>query len=239
MKEMNKVLNGVRRIVFLDFEGSGYTQEIISIGAIKTILDNKGLIKKSYKPFKIYIKINSKVGDFISELTGISDELLNKEGVKFIDALNSFSRYVGKETTKYFHYGNFDMHMLSNSLKENKIENNLFAQSIFNNSVDFEKILKRYVKSSKNTTISLLDALKVFETNAIKENHNAVNDAINLMNLYNSFLIKKNIVRDEYIKTLKMSNNIPNPYRKVIKKLESNEKVTYKDFLTYIDEEIS
>ena len=63
-------------------------------------------------------------------------------------------------------------------------------------------------------------------------------DAINLMHLYDSFLTKKGILRDEYIKTLKKSPAIPNAYRKVIKKLESNEKVTYKDFITYIDEDL-
>lgn len=45
MKLIDKLLNGSKTIVFLDFEGTQISQEIIAIGAVKVTLD-KNNIKK-------------------------------------------------------------------------------------------------------------------------------------------------------------------------------------------------
>ena len=238
MKEIKNILNDFKVIVFFDFEGSQFSQEIIAIGAIKAYLDNKNFIKKTSNPFKIYIKINTCVGPFIEKLTGISDDFLNENGVSFNQAMAKFKRFIGKDEAKFFHYGNFDLHLLHNSAQENLDSDIEFIRQIEKNSYDFSKLFSHYVKSNKNTNLSLVDALKVFHTNIEDNLHDPQTDAINLMHLYEAFLTKKGILRDEYIKTLKKSPAIPNAYRKVIKKLESNEKVTYKDFLTYIDEDL-
>ena len=47
MKFINKLLNDANEIIFMDFEGTQLTQEIIAIGAIKIELDNKKRIKKT------------------------------------------------------------------------------------------------------------------------------------------------------------------------------------------------
>ena len=41
MKTINELLNDSNRIIFLDFEATQFSQEIIAIGAIKAELDNK------------------------------------------------------------------------------------------------------------------------------------------------------------------------------------------------------
>lgn len=238
MKEIKNILNDFKVIVFFDFEGSQFSQEIIAIGAIKAYLDNKNFIKKTSRPFKTYIKINTCVGPFIEKLTGINDDFLNQYGISFNEAMLKFKHFIGNDQAKFFHYGSFDMHLLHNSTHENLDCDIDFIREIEKNSFDFAKFFSRYVKSNMNTNLSLIDALKVFHTNIEENLHDPQTDAINLMHLYDSFLTKKGILRDEYIKTLKKSPAIPNAYRKLIKKLESNEKVTYKDFITYIDEDL-
>jgi len=239
MKEMNSLLNDFKDIVFIDFEGSEFSQEIIAIGAIRCELDSKGMIKKEYKPFSAYIKIKDKVGQFIEKLTGINDELLNKKGIPFSLALDKLENYVSINSTKFIHYGSFDMHMLHNSLKTSAIAYNEFAARIMKNSIDYERFLKRFVRSNKNSTLSLVDALKVFECNVISEIHNPVNDSINLMSLYNAVLTKKNILKREYIKTLKMVTSTPSPYKKIINLLEKNKSVTYDDYIRFIEEDLN
>ncbi len=238
MKEINRILNSFKSIVFIDFEGSQYGQEIIAIGAIKVDLDNKNLIKKTYNPFKCYIKIDEDVGDFITNLTGISNELLNKKGLSFNLAIKKLESYVGKDSVKFFHYGNFDVHLLHNSRNKNKLNENEFIARILNNSIDFSKVLSHYVKSEKNTPLSLVDALRIFQTNIDQNLHDPETDAINLMHLYQSFLKKHTILKNEYIKVLKNSPSLANPFKKIIKKLESEQKVTYKDFISYIEEDL-
>ena len=53
MKSINKALNNANQIVFLDFEGTQFSQEIIAIGAYKAILDNKKQVIKYDDGFKI------------------------------------------------------------------------------------------------------------------------------------------------------------------------------------------
>lgn len=238
MKEIQKVLNQIKKVVFIDFEGSQFSQEIIAIGAIKCTLDNKNFVKETSKPLKIYIKIDEPIGPFIEQLTGISDEFLNNNGISFKDAMKRLQDYVGKEKVKYFSYGNFDIHLLHNSMIKNEMKTDEFVLSICQNLIDFSKIFSKYVKSENNTVLSLIAALKVFQTNIESDLHDPVNDAINLMHLYNAFLTKKNILKNEYICVITKSPSLPNPYRKMIKKLQSEQKVTYKDFLSYVEEDL-
>ncbi len=238
MKEINRILNDNKTIIFIDFEGSQYSQEIIAIGAIKATLDNKNFVKKTYSPFKIYIKIDEIVGDFITNLTGITNELLDSEGVSFIEAMERLKTYVGKEPCKFFHYGNFDTHLMHNSALNSGINDDDFVRYFYENSVDFSRLFSRYVRSEKGTALSLVDALRVFQTNIETNIHDPLTDSINLMHLYNAFLTKHGILRDEYINLLRRSLSLPNPFRKVLKKLESDQKVTYKDFVTYVEEDL-
>ena len=49
MKKFDKLLKGHKNIVFLDFEGTQFSHEMIAIGAIATTIDRNGRIKKAKK----------------------------------------------------------------------------------------------------------------------------------------------------------------------------------------------
>src|SRR3712207_2902469 len=70
--------------------------EIIEIGAVK--LDKKGTILE-----EISLLIRPQVYPFLvrktRELTGISDEMLDTQGVYFEDAIQTFLKWCGKEYT--------------------------------------------------------------------------------------------------------------------------------------------
>lgn len=238
MKEVKNILNNIKTIVFMDFEGSQYSQEIIAIGAIKVTLDAKDFVKKEYAPFKVYIKVDETVGDFITSLTGIDDELLEKEGISFIEAMEKFENYVGKDICKFMTYGSFDMHLLHNSALNSGANDDPFIRRIYDNNIDFARLFSHYVRSNKGSSLSLVDALKVFQTNIEKDIHDPLTDSINLMHLYDAFLTKQNILKEEYLKVIKTNPSLPQPFRKVIKKMESEQKVTYKDFLQYVEEDL-
>lgn len=238
MKDIERILNQTRDVVFIDFEGSQYTQEIIALGAVKCELDRKYHIKHEEKPFKIYIKINNPIGKFITNLTHITDDYLAEVGVSFTEAMKKLEAYIGKTKVKFISYGNFDIHLLNNSIKINNLNENPFLNYARQNFVDFSAIFSKYVKSAQNTNLSLLSALKVMQTNIEINFHDPLNDTINLMHLYEAFLTKKNIVKEEYIKVIRNSPKLPSPIRKALRKLETNNKVTYKDFLTYVDEDL-
>lgn len=238
MKVIDKLINGYKTLVFLDFEGSQYSQEIIAIGAIKCTLDAKNNIKDISKGFKVYCKINSKVGKIVTELTGITDELLLEQGISFKDAIRKFEKYVGKEDAKFIQYGNFDMHLLHNSQIFNNLDKDEFISRIYSNHIDLCQILSRYIRKEKGNVISLLDACKIFNLNIEGDEHDPLSDSINLMNVYNAFIKEKGILRKEYLNLILNSSSSCTPIKKVLKKLTSDQKVTLKDLNTYIDEEL-
>ena len=82
-KESNK------RIIFYDFETTGfnpYHSEIIEIGA----LDNYG------NTFNLLLKPTTPLRPRITEITGITNELLNEQGVSQKEGLSTFNDFLNK-----------------------------------------------------------------------------------------------------------------------------------------------
>lgn len=59
-------------------------------------------------------------------------------------------------------------------------------------------------------------------------------DAVNLANLYQAFITKKDIVLNEYLKTLTRYQNLPEPIRKTVAALTSGKDVTNEQFINYV-----
>ena len=64
--------------------------EVIEIGAIRVNRD-----ANEHETFQILIRLVQPVPDFIAELTGISDDMLDREGIPLAQAMQDFSAFVG------------------------------------------------------------------------------------------------------------------------------------------------
>jgi DNA polymerase III, alpha subunit (gram-positive type) len=239
MRELNKHLNDSKVVVFLDFEGTQYTQEIIAIGAIKAVLDNKNQIKKTYPGFKFYVKATGSVGKIVNKLTGITDEKLQNEGLDFKKAMKLFEKYIGHHhDIKFITYGNFDMRLLHQSAVQAKINEEEFIKNIYKNYIDFSTILSHYVRSPQGTQLSLADALSIFQITPEGAAHDPLFDAKNLMFLYKALIKNKGILEAEYEKVLLNNHVYPAPITKIIKDLEKNGTATLSDLKKYIEEDL-
>ncbi len=240
MKYLNKYLKGAKTIVFFDLEGTQFTQEIIAIGAIKAELDNKYQILKTHKPFRVYVKAKGKIGDIVEQLTQISNELLNKEGISFVDAFKKFEKYVGKSLNqiKFLSYGSFDHRLLRNTVEINNLQNDEFFLKIRANYIDFVQIFQNFIKRAKNEIFSLQDALKIFNITPYGQIHDPSADAFNLMQLYKAFLKEKGIVREQYLKGLINYQKYPSSIQKLLKDIEQGKSVDLNTLKKYIEEEI-
>ena len=214
-------LNDANQIVFMDFEGTQLTQEIIAIGAIKVDLDNKKQIKKFYKPFKVYVLSEGVVGPFVENLTGITDLYLFRYGSTFEEAIEKFKAYAGKDLnfTSFMTFGNYDMRLLHETALLNNLEEDDFVNSIYKKNIDFNSVFSKFARSEKNEQLSLADACKLFNLEIKGNLHDPEFDAINLAYLYDAFLKEKGIVREEYIKVIKKNPHLPTPIQKTFKKL--------------------
>lgn len=237
MKALKKFLKNRTNVVFLDFEGTQFSHEIIAIGAIKcTIDENLKIIKEDDEGFISYVKATNPIGKIISKMTNLSEEFIQQNGISFEDALNKFQTYVGDiENTTFIVFGSNDARMIIESIKYSHPNNENIAYAIIERIFDYLSFLSQYVKDGNNNTLSLVHYVELFNGIPSKVSHNPLNDSRDLKNLYSLFLENKAIIKNEYKKILAKQKIYPEPVRKVILKLENNEIVTPDEFETLID----
>ena len=227
MKQLLKALRGRQCLVFLDVEATQIHHEIIEIGAVKALLDEQGRIKKQFKGFKTYVKPKEKIGSFVSTLTGITESLIEKKGIRFAKAQEMLSHYVGADypSCLFVTYGTQDAQMFINSAEANLDSSIIMARDLAHRVFDFEAFLNRYVPGKDGNPLSQSKALNLFELEEIGQAHDALTDATNLLRLYQAFLSRKDIVLREYLQLLAAYRKGPNPLRRVLEAIVKGETV--------------
>lgn len=139
------MLQNVDNYVLVDIETTGLSpvnDEIIEIGAIK-VKDCK--IVDQYNEL---IKINRKLSPFITNLTGITGEMLNKGKLPTI-ALKEFIDFVDEDVI-IGHNVNFDLGFLKNKCKK------YIDYSLNNRYIDTMYLAKKLVPNSINYKLETL-----------------------------------------------------------------------------------
>ena len=232
MKKFERLLKGHKSLVFLDFEGTQFSHEMIAIGATQVVIDRHGYIKKHKKPFRIYVKAHNRVGKIVTDLTGITDEMLKKEGVSFFTAMSELKKYCGLSFKKssFITFGNHDMKILSSSISYSFDFPKEIVQCIQQNYIDFSAFIGEFMRDDKGNPLSLIKYCDAFGVPQAGPAHDPAVDAENLAWLYDATMRKSDILIDEYKKVLKSFNHFPSPVSNVIKKLANDENVTYEEF---------
>ena len=218
----------------MDYEGTQFSHEMIALGAILVVIDPKtGRIKKKKAPFKTYVKAHNRIGSYVERLTGINEELLKQKAVSFNDAMKAFKAYCGLNFKKatFITYGNHDMRILGQSIAYNLSYPKDVTSQIQKNYFDYSVFIGEFVRDEKGNPLSLIHLCELFGVPEAGTAHDPEIDAINLANLYDAFLEKKDLVLDEYKKHIKThSNSLPTPIHNVVIKLASGENVTAEEF---------
>ena len=240
MKDLEKALKGIKTLVFLDLEGTQYSHEIIEIGAHKVTLKDDGTIKKIFKGFKQYVRPKERIGHYVTKLTGITEELIKKEGVPFRVAQQGLKKYVGKDYAhcRFVTFGTYDYTMILSSAENNMDASMEEARYVVHHGFDFSAFLSRYIKSEQGNPLSLANYLKLFEVEFHGKEHDALADAYNLALLYKAFLDRKDIVEAEYKKTLEHFSHLPSPIAKVMRSLNEGKSVSTEDYDRFIKESL-
>ncbi len=233
-KKLQQILKGHKVLVFMDYEGTQFSHEMIALGAILVVIDPKtGRIKKKKAPFKTYVKAHNKIGSYVERLTGIKEDLLKEKGVSFNDAMKAFKSYCGLNFKKatFITYGNHDMRILGQSIAYNLTYPKDVTSQIQKNYFDYSVFIGEFIRDDKGNPLSLIHLCELFSVPEAGTAHDPAIDAINLANLYDAFLDKKDLVIDEYRKHIKThSNHLPTPIHNAIVKLASGEDVSAEEF---------
>lgn len=232
MKKFERLLKGHKSLVFLDFEGTQFSHEMIALGAFQVVIDNRGYIKKSKKPFRLYVKAHNRVGKIVTELTGITDDMLKEQGVTFFTAMQEMKKYCGLSFKKssFITFGNHDMKILSSSVSYSFDYPKDIVQVLQQNYIDFSVFINEFMRDSKGNSLSLVKYCEAFGVKEVGIAHDPAVDAENLAWLYDATMRQSDLLLDEYKKVLKNFNHFPEPVDTVIKKLAVGEDVTHTEF---------
>ena len=240
MKALDKHLNYVKTLCFLDLEGTQFSHEMIALGAVKVSIRKDGTIRKIHRGIYTLVKAKNKVGSVVTDLTGITDAQLKKDGISFRQTIDMLKKYMGRDYSKckYVTFGSHDIRIISQSQAYNLDVKKEDVQILIKHNFDLSEFLSTYVKDENNNNYSLANFLKVFHLEFKGTQHNALMDAINLAYLYDAFLKNKDIVKEEYIKVLAKMRHLPDPVHDVLQQLVEKKNVSYEDFENYIDQSL-
>ena len=190
----------VDALVFMDLEATSFTSEMIEIGAYLAEINKDGSIKKVHAPFKRYVKAKHQVGFHVAQLTGITDEKLRNEGEDFPAVLSSFRKYVGKfwDSCRFVTFSEHDMVIMKNTMAQYRDLNPSYARNIYRHHLDLQRLLDRYIQDQNGNPYSLTNYLKVFGLEFDGKAHDAIYDALNLLDLYKVAREGKEIFIREY-----------------------------------------
>ena len=139
-----------------------YRGEILEISAIKV----RNQQETEY--FSELIKIHNKVGAFTTKLTGITNEMILKEGKELVLVLKNFKDFLGDDII-VGHNVNFDINFIYDSMKKNQ------GRNLTNDYVDTLRIARKVLPHLKHHKLD--DLIKYF--NLVERNeHRALNDCI-------------------------------------------------------------
>lgn len=234
MDALKKRLKKHRKIVFLDFEGTQFSHEVIAIGAYKCDIDQNGNIIKEDETggFKRYVKAYHQIGHIITNLTSLTDDFIKEQGISFDQALEDFKTYVDDDfnNVSFIVFGSNDAKMLIESKKYSKPKNDEIVNQILSNIFDFLAFISQYIRDENNNTFSLVNYLNLFNVEPIGKSHDPLNDAIDLKNLYIAFRKEKKIIQTEYKKLLLRNKIFPSPIKTIINKLVNGEDISHEEF---------
>lgn len=166
--------NFVDDYVIIDLETTGFSKgndEITEIGAIK-VIDNKIVDE-----FQCFVKISGKINNKITNLTKITDEMIQSEGKEPLEAIKEFNDFVKDHVLIGHNIKCFDIKFLNNYY------NKYLNMPITNNYIDTLIVAKRNV-NTENYKLETL--IKHFDIKNY-ESHRALNDCDACFNLINKF----------------------------------------------------
>ena len=240
MEALEKILKGRKSLCFIDLEGTQFSHEMIAIGAVKVDIRKDCSVKKIHKGYYTLVKPKSRIGKVVTDLTGITEKDVKEKGVPFRVAMQQLKKYMGLYFTKclFVAFGSHDFRIMAQSLAHNLDVNKEDVEIIIKHQFDIAEFLSTYVKDENNNNLSLANFLKVFNIEFKGTQHNALADTLNLVYLYDAFLKNKEIVVNEYRKTLGMYRHLPEPIHMAIEKLANQENVSAEEFESYVRESL-
>lgn len=181
-KSLKDSLKDVSELIFFDLEmncGENVTcEETVSIGAVKTTINGE-ILNKYYSV--VNPRENKILGERCIEITGLNQEEIDN-APEFIEVFRGFDKWCGDGNILFVAWGRNDPKTLKRDDK--RIGGRLqIINRIRGNYLDFQEVLCRQHLGLSNH-LSLENALSKYDKIFSGNKHNALDDSLNLMELY-------------------------------------------------------
>ena len=236
MKQLEKILKGKKHLIFVDFEGTQFTHEIIATGLLKCEIDENGQIIQEDDGILFFTKAKAQVGKIVTDMTNITDSFLKTNGLSFEDSIEKMREYIGDDLnhTLFVCFGNNDTRMLIESMRISHPKNQPLAKTWLPHFFDLMTFMSQFIRDDKNNTFSLINFLKLYNIEPAGVSHNPLNDAKDLKNLYIKFLNDKETLLIEYRKLLLKMKLIPEPVKKLLFDIMDDKEINKDIFNQYL-----
>lgn len=240
MKKLHRLIGHHRTLVFLDLEGTQHSHELIAFAAIKAEIRDDLTIKKTYKGIYQLVRPKKEVGRYVTRLTKITEVDVIDKGIPFAKAMLALKNYVGKnfEKTTFIVFGNHDARILHQSFHHSPDANEKLVKTITQHMVDYSQFISEFIKDANGNPLSLINNLLFFNQPFQGEHHQPLDDAKNLMILYNRVLENKELIRTSYLKVFQHFRHLPEPIKILMQRIMNEESVTKNDLITIVKDYI-
>lgn len=189
---------------YIDFEATRFSQRIISIGCVA---ENGACFHTLVKPVN-----DDKVDNFITKLTGITNEML-MNAPSADEAFNNWFDWVisnsNNTVPEYVCYGNSDANFIDCTVKYmSDVRAITFAISLRSLLSDYSKVANKYLQVS---SIGLHHIYTIMKTDAEEQHHDAMEDALMLKYVVENLQDK---CKPEDIQKVEYQNISPRPEKK-------------------------
>lgn len=159
---------------FIDFEATQFSNEIIAIGCVR----------EDGVEFQSYVKADKKITDFITQLTGITQEMIDEAPESDVVFKSFYEWLRGDRNIEFYCYGNSDLDFVKKNLKNTVDFEAQAALSMIGMGLkNFEPTVKRHFGLIKS--IRLVKVLAYYRgVEEIHQTHNPLEDAWFLKELY-------------------------------------------------------
>ena len=147
-----------------------FSGEIVEISAIK-VRD-----RKEIDSFSKLIKTKNEIGYFTTRLTGITNEMVEKQGKELVVVLQEFRKFLDKDII-VGHNVNFDINFIYDNMEEN------LNEYLSNDFVDTLRISRKVLPNLRHHKLD--DLIRYFNLTRRNE-HRALNDCILTNQVYMS-----------------------------------------------------
>ena len=161
----NSLIRKLDDYTVLDIETTSldsFSGEIVEISAIKV------RNRKEVDSFSKLIKTKNEIGYFTTRLTGITNEMVEKQGSELVDVLQEFKNFLDNDII-VGHNVNFDINFIYDNMEENL---NAYLSNDF---VDTLRISRKVLPNLRHHKLD--DLIRYFNLTRRNE-HRALNDCI-------------------------------------------------------------